>query len=258
MLTGGGPIVKNRFFVFGGYEALRSTSPKTLFAAVPSATQLAGNFSGLSTAITDPLTGLPFPGNVIPSSRFSNFAKILAPTVPAANNCRREQLPDGPRSHRRRRHGDDPRRSDPAEPQSLSAVHVLQRLAAEPERVQLHELSAERQKFRRGRYLGCLAKARQRDPIRLQLRLPPELADQPRRSQLGRRYRDAQPGRRHRSDRLRPSRIHDDRLHREWRGRHYPGRDREHLQRVQRDQLGAGPPQRPLRDSGPVPQVPIS
>src|SRR6476620_1982772 len=85
--TGGGPIVKNRFFVFGGYEALRSTSPKTLFAAVPSATQLAGNFSGLSTGITDPLTGLAFPGNVIPSARFSNFAKILAPTVPASNNA---------------------------------------------------------------------------------------------------------------------------------------------------------------------------
>jgi Carboxypeptidase regulatory-like domain/TonB dependent receptor-like, beta-barrel/TonB-dependent Receptor Plug Domain len=84
--AGGGPIVRNRFFVFGGYEALRSTSPRTLFASVPSATQLAGNFSGLSTAITDPLTGLPFPGNVIPSSRFSNFAKVLAPTVPAANN----------------------------------------------------------------------------------------------------------------------------------------------------------------------------
>src|SRR5437762_3383704 len=84
--TGGGPIVRNRFFVFGGYEALRSTSPKTLFAAVPSATQLAGNFSGLSTSITDPLTGLAFPGNIIPSGRFSNFAKILAPTVPAANN----------------------------------------------------------------------------------------------------------------------------------------------------------------------------
>ena len=253
--TGGGPIVRNRFFVFGGYEALRSTSPKTLFAAVPSATQLAGNFSGLSTAITDPLTGLPFPGNVIPSGRFSNFAKILAPTVPAANNA-------GANNYRTVRDLTDDAdtatiraRSDPAEPQSLSAVHVLQRLAAEPERVQLHEPSAERQEFRRGRYLGCLAEARQRDPVRLQLRLPPELADQPRRSQLGGRYRDAQPGRRHRSDRLRPSRIHDDRLQREWRGRHYPGRDRKHLQRVQRDQLGAGPPQRPLRDSGAVPQV---
>ena len=82
--TFGGPLMHDRFFFFGGYEGLRSTAGKTLFAIVPSPTQLAGNFSGLST-ITDPLTGLPFPGNVIPSSRFSNFAKTLAPTVPAPN-----------------------------------------------------------------------------------------------------------------------------------------------------------------------------
>ena len=84
--TAGGPVVKNRFFLFGGYEGLRATAGKTLFAAVPSPAQLAGNFSGLSTSIVDPLTGLPFPGNVIPASRFSNFAKTLAPTVPAPNN----------------------------------------------------------------------------------------------------------------------------------------------------------------------------
>jgi Carboxypeptidase regulatory-like domain/TonB dependent receptor-like, beta-barrel/TonB-dependent Receptor Plug Domain len=85
-VTAGGPIAKNRLFVFGGYERLRSLAGKTLFAAVPSAVQLAGNFSGLATPIIDPLTGLQFPGNVIPASRFSNFAKTLAPTVPAANN----------------------------------------------------------------------------------------------------------------------------------------------------------------------------
>lgn len=84
--SGGGPVMKDRFFVFGGYEGLRATAGKTLFALVPSPTQLGGNFSGLATPIIDPLTGLAFPGNVIPSSRFSNFAKALGPTVPAPNN----------------------------------------------------------------------------------------------------------------------------------------------------------------------------
>ncbi len=82
--TGGGPLMHDRFFIFGGYEGLRATAGKTLFAIVPNPQQLAGNFSGLA-AITDPLTGLPFPGNVIPSSRFSKFASTLAPTVPAPN-----------------------------------------------------------------------------------------------------------------------------------------------------------------------------
>ena len=83
--TLGGPVMRDHFFFFGGYEGLRSTAGKTLFATVPSTAQLAGNFAGLPT-ITDPLTGLPFPGNVIPSSRFSKFASTLAPTVPAPNN----------------------------------------------------------------------------------------------------------------------------------------------------------------------------
>src|SRR5580765_5226376 len=82
--TGGGPVARDKFFFFGGYEGLRATAGKTLFAIVPNPQQLSGNFSGLA-AITDPLTGLPFPGNVIPSSRFSKFASTLAPTVPAPN-----------------------------------------------------------------------------------------------------------------------------------------------------------------------------
>src|SRR5207245_5297769 len=56
-----------------------------LLGSVPSPAFLSGNFSSLSTTIKDPLTGQPFAGNVIPSSRFSNFAKILAPTVLAPN-----------------------------------------------------------------------------------------------------------------------------------------------------------------------------
>src|SRR5262245_16671699 len=83
--TFGGPIVKNKAFVFGGYEGLRTTQGRTLFASVPNPDFVAGNFSSLATPIRDPLTGQPFPGNVIPSNRFSNFAKILSPTIPAPN-----------------------------------------------------------------------------------------------------------------------------------------------------------------------------
>jgi len=84
--TAGGPVVPNKVFVFGGFEGLRSTQGRTFLATVPSATLLSGDFSSLATAIIDPLTGLPFPGNRIPASRFSKFAQILAPTVPAPNN----------------------------------------------------------------------------------------------------------------------------------------------------------------------------
>jgi hypothetical protein len=85
-VTFGGPISKNRAFFYGGYEALRTDQDKTLFGSVPNPAFVGGNFSSLSTPIIDPLTGQQFPGNVIPSSRFSNFAKILSPTIPAPNN----------------------------------------------------------------------------------------------------------------------------------------------------------------------------
>jgi hypothetical protein len=83
--TIGGPIVKNRAFFFGAYEGLRTDQTKTLFASVPNPAWVAGDFSSLSTPIIDPQTGQPFPSNVIPGNRFSNFAKVLAPTIPAPN-----------------------------------------------------------------------------------------------------------------------------------------------------------------------------
>jgi hypothetical protein len=85
--TTGGPALRNRAFYFGGYEALRTTQGKTLLASVPDPVLLSGNFSSLSMPIIDPLTGQQFPGNVIPSSRFSNLARVLTPTIPAPNNA---------------------------------------------------------------------------------------------------------------------------------------------------------------------------
>jgi len=84
--TFGGPAVKNRAFFFAGYEALRTQQDKTLFGSVPNPALVSGNFSSLATPIVDPRTGLQFPGNIIPTSRFSNFARVLSPTIPAPNN----------------------------------------------------------------------------------------------------------------------------------------------------------------------------
>jgi hypothetical protein len=81
----GGPAVRNRAFFFGGYERLRTTQGRTFLASVPNPTLLTGNFSSVATPIIDPTTGQQFPGNVIPSSRFSNFARVLTPTIPAPN-----------------------------------------------------------------------------------------------------------------------------------------------------------------------------
>src|SRR6185436_290372 len=86
-VTAGGPILKDRVFIFGGYEGLRTQADRTLLGSVPNPALLSGDFSSLSTAIRDPLTGQPFPGNIIPASRFSSFARTLAPTVPAPNNA---------------------------------------------------------------------------------------------------------------------------------------------------------------------------
>ena len=64
--TAGGPIVENKAFVFGYYEGFRNRRGTTDTRVVPSAAQRAGDFSG-GPAIRDPLTGQPFPGNVIPA-----------------------------------------------------------------------------------------------------------------------------------------------------------------------------------------------
>ena len=84
----GGPIVANRAFFFGDYEGTRITRGVTRLTRVPTADDRAGIFG---TSIRDPLTGLPFPSNAVPSARIDpTAAAILAlvplPNQPGANN----------------------------------------------------------------------------------------------------------------------------------------------------------------------------
>ena len=60
---------------------------------VPSMAMRAGNFSELTRVIDDPLTGQPFPGNVIPDDRIDGVARaILAQLYPEPNTAGSRQL----------------------------------------------------------------------------------------------------------------------------------------------------------------------
>ncbi len=86
----GFPIVQNRLFGFGYYDGFRNRTGTLQNLAVFSDAQRRGDFSAVAAAIRDPLTGLPFPGNVIPANRLDPAAqKLLNDFVPlpnAANN----------------------------------------------------------------------------------------------------------------------------------------------------------------------------
>ncbi len=81
----GGRIIPNRTWFFAGYEGLRLRQAGTFTGRVPTPAMLAGNFSASGTTIRDPLTGLPFPGNVIPASRLDAIGSRLAAAYPAPN-----------------------------------------------------------------------------------------------------------------------------------------------------------------------------
>jgi hypothetical protein len=82
----GGPVLRNRLFGFGYYEGYRNDSGITQNIVVLSEAQRRGDFSGLA-AIRDPLTGQPFPGNLIPANRISPAAtQLLNEFVPLPNS----------------------------------------------------------------------------------------------------------------------------------------------------------------------------
>jgi hypothetical protein len=87
-ITAGGAVIKNKLFFFGNWESLHSRKNNTLSALVPTQAQLHGQLAGLPSskgAIIDPLTGAPFPGNVIPTDRISSVTKNFIQYTPVPN-----------------------------------------------------------------------------------------------------------------------------------------------------------------------------
>jgi hypothetical protein len=89
--TFGGPILKDKLFVFGDYQGLRQFLPiANETATVPTSLMRQGNFSELLTLATpiqikDPITGLPLVNNTIPSTEIITPGQNYLNAFPAAN-----------------------------------------------------------------------------------------------------------------------------------------------------------------------------
>jgi len=95
--TVGGPIRKDKLFLFNGFQATRTrTAPPQTISFIPTQDALNGDFSTLESAncqsshkavtLIDPSTGAPFPNNFISPSRFSAPAVGISKLIPVPTN----------------------------------------------------------------------------------------------------------------------------------------------------------------------------
>jgi hypothetical protein len=95
--TGGGPIRKDKIFLFNGFQATRErTAPPQSISYVATPAVLNGDFSTLDSAacqssgkavtLLNPNGGQPFPGNMIPVSLFSTPALNLLKLIPTSSD----------------------------------------------------------------------------------------------------------------------------------------------------------------------------
>jgi hypothetical protein len=87
----GGPIVRSKTFFWSAGEKYVNNQPQQNSFLVPTTAERRGDFSGLTrngnpVIIRDPLTGQPFPGNIIPASRFSAVGQKLINYLPPPTN----------------------------------------------------------------------------------------------------------------------------------------------------------------------------
>jgi hypothetical protein len=88
--SAGGPILRNRTFVFGSYEGIRDRrQAATTTALPPTPAEATGDFSHLNGVkqLVNPADNTPFPGNRIPTSLFDPVAVKILEFVPQANGA---------------------------------------------------------------------------------------------------------------------------------------------------------------------------
>jgi hypothetical protein len=86
-VAAGGPIVKNKTFLFGAWEQTNIRTAQSTVDSVPTSAERTGDFAQETKAIVNPLSpGMVFPGNIIPSNLIDPVALKLINLYPAAQN----------------------------------------------------------------------------------------------------------------------------------------------------------------------------
>lgn len=83
----GGPVRRDKDFFFLNYEGTRVRQGRAFNPVVPSEAFRRGDFSSITTPVRDPLTGDPFPGNVIPQNRINPATSYYLPFIPLPNTA---------------------------------------------------------------------------------------------------------------------------------------------------------------------------
>ncbi len=82
-----GPFRRDKAFYFVNYEGLRQIDSRPVFQNVPDPPETRGDFSAVSRVVRDPAAAgrPPFPGNIVPASRFDPVGAKIAAWYPAPN-----------------------------------------------------------------------------------------------------------------------------------------------------------------------------
>ena len=85
----GGPIIKNKTFIFGDWERTNIRQAQSAISTIPTIAERSGNFSQETKTLTNPLAGgAPFPGNIIPASLIDPVAATLVGLYPTPANSK--------------------------------------------------------------------------------------------------------------------------------------------------------------------------
>ena len=81
----GGPVVRDKTFVFANGDFLRERQGLSRLATVPLPGERNGDLSGLGVTVKDPFTQQAFAGNMIPQNRISPIARQVLNLFPQPN-----------------------------------------------------------------------------------------------------------------------------------------------------------------------------